>query len=82
MTDSLPNWPRLLSAEFAASYVGIGETSFLAGVSRGDWPKPLRLGRRTVWDRAVLDERVDQIGGRLSGEDGGEWMGSLENVEA
>ena len=78
MTDrALPNWPRLMHAELAASYVGDEEASFLAGVERGDWPKPLPLGQRDLWDRLRLDERVDQLGGRLALEDGREWMETL-----
>ncbi len=78
MTDrALPNWPRLMAATLATAYVGLGETSFLAGVERGDWPKPLDLGRRKLWDRLNLDERVDDLGGRLAAQDGREWMETL-----
>ena len=80
MTRAIPNWPRLLSVDLAASYAGIGQTSFLAGVDRGDWPKPLRLGRRNVWDLAMLDDRVDQLAGRLGGNNGQEWMESLNDA--
>ena len=59
----LPNWPRLMDADMAAAYVGIGETNFLAGVERGDWPQPVRYGRRRLWDRLKLDEAVDLMSG-------------------
>ncbi len=80
MTRASPNWPRLLSVDLAASYVGIGETSFRAGVARGDWPEPLPLGRRKLWDINKLDDRVDQLAGGLSGNDGQEWMESLNDA--
>ena len=81
MTDrALPNWPRLLAAAEAAAYVGLGETSFLAGVKRGDWPPPFSLHRRKLWDRLMLDERVDQLGGRLAPEDSREWMETLNEA--
>lgn len=81
MSDAaLPNWPRLLSVDLAPRYLGIGKTSFEAGVQRGDWPKPLWLGRRKVWDRTMLDDRVDQLAGGLRGNDGREWMESLNDT--
>jgi predicted DNA-binding transcriptional regulator AlpA len=59
----LPTWPRLLSAELAADYLSISRTSFLDGVKRHEWPAPIRLGKRTLWDRARLDRLVDVLSG-------------------
>ena len=72
----LPAWPRLLSAELAAAYLSISRTSFLDGVRAGQWPAPIRLGKRTLWDRARLDRLVDVLSGLpppspLSDEAGG-----------
>ncbi len=78
--DNLPHWPRLLSADLAAGYVGIGETNFLAGVEAGRWPKPIAYGRRHLWDRLALDEAVDRLSGKTSEHpDGHEWVEALND---
>jgi predicted DNA-binding transcriptional regulator AlpA len=58
---AIPFWPRLLSADFAAAYMGIGETFFLDCVSKHTLPAPVRLGRRKLWDRHMLDQCVDAM---------------------
>lgn len=58
--ERLPDWPRLLSAELAAAYVGVSLSGFAAQVGR-IWPAPARIGRRTLWDRKDLDEAVDRL---------------------
>ena len=49
-------WGRLLSAEDAAEYLGIGVTML-----RGLGIKTKALGRRVMWDRADLDRWVDRM---------------------
>lgn len=79
--DKLPHWPRLLSADLAARYVGISETNFLAGVDAGHWPKPIAYGRRRLWDRLALDEAVDRLSGKGSEHpDGHEWLEALNGT--
>lgn len=56
-------WGRRLDAQEAADYLGISRTTFLAQVAEGRWPPPKREGRLTLWDRALLDARVDQDSG-------------------
>jgi hypothetical protein len=64
-----------MSADLAAGYVGVCKTTFLGGVERGDWPAPVRQGRRVLWDRQSLDAAVDRLSGRVPvNEDGKEWM--------
>jgi predicted DNA-binding transcriptional regulator AlpA len=48
-------WPRGLSREEAARYIGIGPTKFDEMVADGRMPKPKRVDSRVVWDRAKLD---------------------------
>lgn len=62
----LPGWPRLLTRDLAAAYVGVSPSLFDAEVKRGVWPQPLRRsveGRsnnpRLTWDRVALDRRLD-----------------------
>jgi excisionase family DNA binding protein len=54
-SDIAPYWPRGLSREEAARYVGVGGTKFDEMVKDGRMPKPKRVEGRVVWDRAALD---------------------------
>lgn len=56
----LPSWPRLLSVNLAAAYVGVSETQFEKEVGQGVYPRPLRSGVRKLWDRHQIDAAVDQ----------------------
>lgn len=47
--------PRGLSRDEAARYVGIGPTLFDELVQTGRMPRPLRVGKRAIWDRLKLD---------------------------
>ncbi len=59
----LPNWPRRLSAEQAAAYLGVSVTRFLDDVDRGVWPPAQRDGARRLWDRRLIDAKVDERSG-------------------
>lgn len=64
---SLPEgtWPRLLSREQAAIYLGIGTTLFDTMVSEGRLPKPIEgFGRRVLWDRWQIDLMVTEMANR------------------
>lgn len=61
---TLPEWPRGMNVELAAAYVGLSPGTFRSGVEAGMWPEPMRIGKRTIWDRARLDEAVDKLSGR------------------
>ncbi len=53
-----PHWPRGLSEEQAASYVGVSVTTFRDEIKKGMWPKGERRGPkggRVVWDKAAID---------------------------
>ena len=45
----------LLTAGEAAATLRLSRSGFLARVKRGEAPRPLRLGRRTVWPREALE---------------------------
>lgn len=47
--------PIGLSREAAAQYLGIGTTMFDALVNDGRMPKPRRVNRRRIWDRAEIE---------------------------
>jgi hypothetical protein len=56
-----PNWPRLLSREQAASYLGITAAHFGAHVA--NQVRSVAIGRRVLFDRMSLDIWVDrQVG--------------------
>jgi hypothetical protein len=63
--SGLPYWPRMLSREQAAAYVGVSVPTFELEVSQGIWPQPIRRGMdgskrpRVTWDRVALDRAID-----------------------
>lgn len=62
----LPFWPRYLSREEAARYVGVSADVFDDEVNQGFWPGPRRRGRlqgRLTWDRLLLDAAADRDSG-------------------
>lgn len=59
--SELPNWPRLLRVDLACAYVGMSKSAFLDAVKKGRWPKPVRQGKITAWDRETLDKWVDDL---------------------
>lgn len=59
--------PRLLDAAEAALYVGRGRNTFLAGVAKGEWPKPVPDPRDLkLWDVLDLDAEIERRKGRPS----------------
>lgn len=65
LTD-LPFWPRMLSREEAARYVGVSDDVFDQEVKAGIWPPALRRGAkggRGTWDRIMLDRAADRASG-------------------
>jgi hypothetical protein len=68
--EALPDWPRLLSTDEAARYLGVSRETFEAEVKRGLWPKGIPRGKlngKMTWDRSALDRRVDLISGYTAG---------------
>ena len=58
----LPDWPRLLSREQAAAYLGVSVTMLESRI--GDpFPAPIRMGGRKLYDRRALDKAVDSLSG-------------------
>jgi hypothetical protein len=63
--DILPYWPRGLSDQLAASYVGLGVTTFREAMAEaGVTAVWLTRGRR-VWLREDLDRWLDGRAGRV-----------------
>lgn len=53
-------WPRLLSRELAADYVGLG-VSTIDGLD--GFPEPKQVGRRRLYDIRDLDRWADALAG-------------------
>ncbi|MFZ2869361.1 helix-turn-helix transcriptional regulator [Zavarzinia sp.] len=68
----LPDWPRMLSRDQAAAYLGVSVGTFTREVAAGQWPQPLDRGRRKTWDRFALDRTLDERMGVAFGAAGGE----------
>jgi len=51
----LPFPPRGMCREMAALYIGVGTTTFDNLVEAGRMPKPIRVGKRVLWDRIKID---------------------------
>ena len=66
--SGMPFWPRLLSREEAAAYLGISPSLFEQKVNLGMFPLPLSIGTRKLWDRHKLDESVNVLAGVALGE--------------
>lgn len=62
----IPFWPRHLSRDMAAAYVGVSVDTFDDEVRKGIWPKGRPRGPkggRLTWDREVLDAISDRDAG-------------------
>jgi len=65
-----PRWPRLMSEEDAAEYVGVSVARFRLEVEKGIWPRPVDRGcRRNTYDRLALDKAVDRLSGSFNPAD-------------
>ena len=65
----LPDWPRMLTREMAAAYVGVSVDVFDDEVRAGQWPagRPRGAkGGRLTWDRKLLDAAEDRRSGLLA----------------
>lgn len=56
----LPDWPRLMSVELAARYLGLSETTL-----RDIGPSPCQTEiRRVLYDKKTLDRWADRLSGQ------------------
>jgi predicted DNA-binding transcriptional regulator AlpA len=66
--------PRLLSANDAAEYVGIGRKTFLAEVPFD----PIRVGSRLYYDARAIDSWIDRLSGFTLANDNAEQPHNLQ----
>jgi len=55
--------PRLINRKEAAQYLGVSPNTFDTYVRLGKFPKPMRLGKRKVWDLHKIDSVLDRMSG-------------------
>jgi predicted DNA-binding transcriptional regulator AlpA len=48
-----------MGEDMAADFLGISEGMFRERVKAGEYPRPIREGRRLLWSRRQLDRFVD-----------------------
>jgi excisionase family DNA binding protein len=65
--------PRILSEREAAAYLGVGRTLFRARIKAGQFPAPMRQGRRVLWDKKTLDRYLDTLSGLNDNESANSW---------
>lgn len=61
--DNNPHWPRGLSRDLAAKYIGVSLGIFDRAVRDGLMPKSKRIYNRILWDRHQLDISFDLLDG-------------------
>ena len=67
MTTATTTAPAMKGAKDSAAYCGIGRSLFLSLVSTAKAPKPVKLGRRTLWRMADLEAWISGGCGRWEG---------------
>lgn len=76
MEKTTPTQPTLPTMGFVGIWVivnnpkkktlgvmGIGRTSWLEGVKAGIYPKPIKIGRSTLWRVDQIRELIEKLGG-------------------
>jgi hypothetical protein len=58
----LPGWPRGLSRDFAAAYIGVSTSLFGEMVRDGRMPPAKQINRRKVWDVRDVDLAFTKLG--------------------
>ena len=62
MKTGVSLWPRGLTKNEAAQYIGVSPTLFLRMVKRGDMPAAKQLSEgRIAWDRGALDTAFEAL---------------------
>lgn len=57
--DALVNNPK----KNTRGIMGIGRTTWLEGVKSGKYPKPIKIGRSTLWKVEQIRELIKELGG-------------------
>jgi hypothetical protein len=74
---------RFLTRDQAAAYVGVSATTFAAELRAGMWPPALRRGGKgaaLTWDRRLLDQCADRLGGLIVASTPGSDLAAAEQA--
>ena len=55
----MPDWPARMGEDMAADFLGISAGMFRGRVKSGEYPQPVKEGRRLLWSRRQLDRFVE-----------------------
>ncbi len=55
----MPDWPARMGEDMAADFLGISAGMFRERWQSGDYPRPIRDGKRNLWARRQLERFVD-----------------------
>lgn len=72
-TPHYPDWPRGLSRELAALYIGVSPSLFDILVKDGRMPKSKPINARRVWDRALVDAHFEALDGKFAPRQSNDW---------
>jgi prophage regulatory protein len=53
--------PRLMRLREVLQRLSISRSAWYAGIQRGIYPSPLKLGRTSVWSAAVIDALIERL---------------------
>ena len=64
---------RGLSEDESAGLIGVGRTNFRALVADGQMPKPIKIGRRNIWDILALHRAFNALGAANDDVEANSW---------
>lgn len=59
--DRIPNWPAMMTRQFAADYCCLSIAQFEREIIAGRLPIPMKLGGRESWHRKTIDEYLERL---------------------
>ena len=63
MADELENKSRLLSIKQTSQFLHISESTLRRLVDKDQIPKPIKIGKRVLWDKEKLEKWIDDQNG-------------------
>jgi len=63
MADELENNSRLLNIKQTSQFLHISESTLRRLVDKDQIPKPIKIGKRVLWDKEKLEKWIDDQNG-------------------
>ena len=63
MADELENKSRLLNIKQNSQFLHISESTLRRLVDKDQIPKPIKIGKRVLWDKEKLEKWIDDQNG-------------------